>query len=132
MRESETDKGSVIRRDLYIWAAVIVIGAALLLIYFFTGKTGNREVVSVDGKEIRSYSLSDEVDEVITGFGGKGSNRLIIHGGEAFLESADCPDKLCVKQGKISKINQSIICLPHKLTVTIKGGKEGEVDAIVH
>ena len=33
--------------------------------------------------------------------------------------SADCPDHLCVKQGKISADGEMIVCLPNKVTVQI-------------
>ncbi len=46
-------------------------------------------------------------------------NRVVINQGTVFIEDADCPDKLCVKQGKISKSGESIICLPHKVVVKI-------------
>ena len=47
------------------------------------------------------------------------SNILIIENGYAWLEDADCPDKLCVRQGKVHLDGQVITCLPNKLTVTI-------------
>ncbi|MCI9616852.1 MAG: NusG domain II-containing protein [Eubacterium sp.] len=46
-------------------------------------------------------------------------NRIIIKQGTVYMDKADCPDKLCVKQGKISKSGESIICLPHKVVVKI-------------
>ncbi len=34
--------------------------------------------------------------------------------------TADCPDKICVKTGTISKPGEIIACLPHKLIIEIK------------
>ena len=34
---------------------------------------------------------------------------------------ADCPDHLCVKQGKITSSAIPIACVPHHLTVQIEG-----------
>lgn len=34
---------------------------------------------------------------------------------------ADCPDKIDVKQGYISRIGETIVCLPNHLVVEIKG-----------
>lgn len=55
-------------------------------------------------------------------------NQIIIEKGSVFMKDADCPDKLCVRQGKISKNGESIICLPHKLVVKISSeeGTENE------
>ena len=57
-------------------------------------------------------------------------NRLVIRGGEAWIEDADCPDRLCVKQGRISRNGQAVTCLPHKLVITVESGKETELDGV--
>ena len=44
----------------------------------------------------------------------------------AWLVDADCPDKLCVHQGKIDKTGEVITCLPNKLTVTVIGADSGD------
>ena len=36
---------------------------------------------------------------------------------------AECPDKICVKTGAVSRSGQSIVCAPHKIVVTVTGGK---------
>ena len=51
-----------------------------------------------------------------------GHNKVIIGDGVVWMEEADCPDKLCVNQGRISKAGQTIICLPNRIMVTIIGG----------
>lgn len=53
-----------------------------------------------------------------------GTNLLEIKGNRARLVDADCPDKLCVRQGWIQYTGQCITCLPNKLTVTISGGDD--------
>ena len=59
-----------------------------------------------------------------------GSNILVIEGGQAWLSEANCPDLLCVHQGKIRYTGQSIICLPNRLTVTVEGGEDDGVDFV--
>ena len=46
------------------------------------------------------------------------------------MADADCPDKLCVRQGKIHRNGETITCLPNKLTVTVID-EEGEVDLVL-
>ena len=48
------------------------------------------------------------------------------------MESADCPDQICVRQKAISKEGESIICLPNKVVVSIVGGEEKELDAVTN
>ena len=56
-------------------------------------------------------------------------NVIKIKDGKVYMEEADCPDKLCVKQGKISKNGQAVICLPHKVVVRVISEDDSGVDA---
>lgn len=40
------------------------------------------------------------------------------------MEASDCPDQICVHHTPVSASGESIICLPHKLVVEIRGGSE--------
>ncbi|MCM1266383.1 MAG: NusG domain II-containing protein [Bacteroidales bacterium] len=51
-------------------------------------------------------------------------NVLRISGTEVSMEAADCPDQICVHHIPISKAGESIICLPHKLVVEIRGNSD--------
>ena len=74
-------------------------------------------VITIDNKEYDTISLKENKKIVIENeYGG---NVIIIKDEQVFVESANCPDRTCVKQGKIMKTGQSIVCLPHRLTVTI-------------
>lgn len=100
---------------------LVLIGGLLLLalvcyLLFAGGKgEGNVAVVCVNGVETDRYPLFQNGRYELNG----GSNILIIENGYAWLEDADCPDKLCVRQGKVHLDGQVITCLPNKLTVTI-------------
>ncbi|MCI8387459.1 MAG: NusG domain II-containing protein [Clostridiales bacterium] len=50
---------------------------------------------------------------------------LVIHidGGTLSVTEADCPDRLCMKAGKISRAGQTIICVPARVLIEIKGGE---------
>ncbi|MDE6663220.1 MAG: NusG domain II-containing protein [Lachnospiraceae bacterium] len=45
---------------------------------------------------------------------------------------SSCPDKICVHHSAISKTGENIICLPHKLVIEIKGGKENVLDGVAY
>ena len=48
-----------------------------------------------------------------------GVNRLVIRGGEAYVEYADCPDGICSAHSPISRMGESIACLPHRVIITV-------------
>lgn len=121
----------ITRNDIILIITLLILSGALMLILTVSQKRGSVVVVSVDGKDIASFSLNEDTRYVISGYHG-GENELVVKDGEAYLESASCPDKLCVHMGKISKAGQSIICLPHKVVIEIRGEKDkAEYDTIV-
>lgn len=52
---------------------------------------------------------------------------IVIDNGTVKVIHSDCPNKLCEKTGKISKVGQKIICLPNKLVISIEGKSKWEV-----
>ena len=49
-----------------------------------------------------------------------------------YIKDATCPDKLCQKQGHISKNGQQIICLPNQVIVEIISYQNNDIDASTH
>ena len=60
-----------------------------------------------------------------------GNNSLYIKNNSIEIKNADCHDELCVKQGSISKVGQSIICLPHELVIEVKGDSDSSSDDLI-
>ena len=65
-----------------------------------------------------------------SGYGSDFHNTLKIENHTATIISANCRDQLCVYHKSISSPGESIICLPHKLSITIIGGNESVPDGI--
>lgn len=101
--------------DLLLIGGLLLAALLCYLLFSGSGSLGNVAVVRVNGQETARYSLAVNGRYELNG----GSNILIIRNGEAWLEDANCPDKLCVRQGKIELDGQCITCLPNKLTVTL-------------
>lgn len=60
-----------------------------------------------------------------------GDNVIEIENGGVRIIDADCPDKVCVKDGFKDKPGSVIVCLPHKVVIQIKGEKgENVVDEV--
>ena len=112
-------------RDLLI--AGVLLAAALLLFMAVRGRqvSGAEAVVMVDGKEQGRYPLAIAGTFPLNG----GSNVLVIENGEAWVSEADCPDKVCMHMGKISRNGEFIACLPNRLIVSIEGGEDSGADA---
>lgn len=117
------------RRNDVILILCILAAAALLWCAFalFSGD-GAYVQVTVNGEDYGQYSLYE--DRTVQIAAGTGENTLRIEDGRAYMETADCPDLLCVRQGGIEKSGESIVCLPHRVVVTVYGGEESSGDAV--
>ena len=116
---------------LLILLIVIVAGTVALGSSMFGNKAGTYVRVMIDGELYGEYSLQEnqtiEIRET-TGY-----NRLVIDQNSVKMLEADCPDQYCVKHAAITGTNETIVCLPHKLTVEIVGDmtdRREEIDAL--
>ena len=111
-----------------------ILGAALLALAFrimiFRHPQG--EILEVTGPgtqdRIRVDSLPRETGQIWDISGAAGGLRLIYLPEKGFyVESAACPDQVCVHSGYINKAGQSIVCVPNKVTIRLlAGGGEGD------
>ncbi len=114
-------------RDLILVGALLI--AALLVLLVIRNRqereTGTDAVVTVrtsDGDEV--YPLNKDGVFSLNG----GTNTLVIENGEAWVSEANCPDKVCMGMGKISKNGEFIACLPNQVIIVVEGGEESPVD----
>ena len=112
------------KRNTLILLALVLCSALLLFIPRII--SGGREpentlevVVAIDGEEAAVFPLSGTEDVMIDGYQG-GFNHLVIRDGEAVLTEADCPDRRCTRMGPIKEPGEWMVCLPHRVTVTIR------------
>lgn len=126
--------------DLILLAACLLISGIAVLIIRVTAVNGSYIEICVlndnDVEEYASYPLSDEGYVIIAEVGNgsysityeseydssvDASNVVHIYDGKADMIYADCPDLICVHTKPVSRIGESIICLPHGVTVTVAG-----------
>ena len=115
------------RADLILVVALLLLAGVLYLTLNANRQEGGVVVVRVNGVETERHSLAVDGTFPLNG----GTNILVIRDGQAWLSEANCPDLLCVKQGKIHYTGQVITCLPNRLTVTVEGGESNGVDLVV-
>jgi hypothetical protein len=59
-----------------------------------------------------------------------GETVVVIEDGTVRVTSSPCPEKICVKTGRISKPGQWIACLPNRVFISIRGRRSEQPDAI--
>ena len=110
--------------DLLIIVLVIMAGA--LITFFLSQERGRYVEIICNGKLYGEYSLNE--NKSFTVESEFGWNEIVISDGKVCVSDASCKDKLDVAQGKIYKTGQSIICLPNRLSIAVKGRKD--IDAL--
>lgn len=115
------------KKDVILLVLLLGAAAAAVLFLLFSGRQeAQRIVVTVDGAVFGTYSLFEErTVDVENAFG---HNRIVIENGSAYMEAADCPDKYCMTYKPVSRTNESIICLPHRLVVRAEGTKSTGIE----
>ena len=113
--------GRIFRNDLLLIGGLLAVAVVAGLFLYLFRSEGDSVTVTVDGKPYGTYSLAEErVVDIRTGTDGAQMNRLVIRGGEAFVEEATCPDGICAAHKPISRDGESIVCLPHKVVITVE------------
>ena len=114
------------RNDLLLAAVLLLLGGALALFLWLTRQAGGTVAVQIDGKTVMELPLREDARLVLGE--GEHTNTLVIQGGTARVVEASCPDQICVRQGAVQYAGESIVCLPHRLVITVRGGAAGVVD----
>ncbi|OLS03319.1 NusG domain II-containing protein [Tissierella creatinophila] len=117
---------------------VVVVILTLLSLGFIKRQAFSNEnkfvSIQVNGKEIKKVIFDKKIIGKKIPIQSKyGFNLIEIDDEKVRVIEADCPDKIDVKQGYISKIGETIICLPNRMVVEIKGVKKGDaIDIMNH
>ncbi len=120
------------RNDLLLILGLVLLIAVIWVVRCFVmdGSSSDYVEIRVDGEVVAEYSLDEDREEVFVA-GDGGYNKVVIKDGAVCVSEADCPDKHCIHKGAVSEVNETIICLPHKLVVKLCGSGEDSAADIV-
>jgi hypothetical protein len=119
------------RKTDFIIVAVLV-AAGILFWAFYQGvfnRSGAQAEIYYKSALVKTVSLTKGTEE---SFSIKEAPTVVFHryadGSIAFTES-DCPDKVCVKSGRLHSTGQMAACLPNFVYIKIVGTGQSEKDA---
>lgn len=108
---------------IILLAAVCILGAAGFLLLKGLD-TGTVAVITVDGGEYARIDLSRVTESYQLQIDSAwGHNTVLVEPGAISVTEADCPDKICVQQGRLTGGGVPIVCMPHRLVIQIEGGE---------
>lgn len=112
---------------LGVLATLLVISALGAWLVMTRTGTGTTAVITLDGTEVERIDLARVTQTYTLSCTGKSgiTNVVEVQPGAIRVKEADCPDRICVKQGWIRTGVAPLVCLPNALTITIEGGDSG-------
>ena len=123
--------GPKFKNDLILIAGILSVIAVAALFLLLRGE-GTTVRVELNGEVMGNYSLAiDREVEILSGENGEEKNLLVIRDGKAYVSSATCPDGICAGHRPISRVGESIVCLPHGVVITVVGDDTAQPDIIV-
>lgn len=125
----------MLKTRTWIIIIVLLLAASIAGSLLAAGKTteGTTANIYLDGECIESIDLSSVEEGYSFDVEGPiGTNRVAVEHGRICVESADCPDQICVHQGWISNSAAPIVCLPNKLVIRVEDAdtQPAEVDSV--
>lgn len=122
------------KMDIVIIVVLIISSFIPHFIYSSIGFKNNKDLyatIKVDGEIHNTIDLPTTSEEKFIIQTENGTNTILVNNNEINIVHADCKDELCVKQGSISKIGKTLICLPNKLIIEIKGDEYDSSDDLI-
>jgi len=118
------------KADIVLFIAIVVLGVLISWWSLAGSITGEKVLISADGRDYGIYSLAEDrtIDVTIDDH----TNHITIKDGVVSMTYSTCKNQVCVNTGAISQTRDAIVCLPNKIVVEIVGGsgKGGEADVI--
>lgn len=117
------------KKDFIIYSIIISLFIFSLLLTYISGHSGNIVRVYVNREIYAEYPIDLDKEVLISGSDGI-KLKMLINDGNVYASESNCPDKVCEKTGNVNKTNESIICLPGKIVISVASEKESEYDTI--
>ena len=118
------------KRDIILIVSLLLVGIIALVIWHFVYSVdGSYITVEQRGNLIGTYPLNVD-KEIDIEYRGDVVNKIVIEDGYCHMEEAECPDHLCIKQGKVNKSGQTIVCLPNRVVVTVIDSNNSVYDSV--
>jgi len=119
--------------DLYLIGLiflVVVLGMAFINIAKKQKENGSIiAVIKQDGRIIERVNLDNVTEQRRIDIDGDYKQTIIVEKGRIKFESAECPDKVCVKAGWLEKAGHMAVCVPNRTMIKIEGAS-GKLDGV--
>lgn len=116
------------KTDIIFLAVLITVIAAAFFAVIPKDKGSYAEIYS--GSRLVKVMYLNIDSEYTFNFDQDHKNVITVKDGKIFITNSDCNDKICMHFAPADKTGSTIICLPHKLYIVVKGTKD-DIDGVV-
>ncbi len=122
LNSSKKRKLPLLKGDIILIASLCL----LIVILFLCSFKGENEKLTAEiyfeGELIKTVALSECTGEEFT----VGNCTLLLEKDSVSFTHSDCPDKLCIKRGKLRRKGDTMACVPERVVAVIKGEKQDD------
>jgi len=112
--------GFIKKADILLLVLLLALGVLSIVLTRTDNLSKPQVEISIDGKVYKTVSL--EKDQEITIDNEYGKNVVVIKDSKVYVKEANCAGGDCIEMNPISRGGQMIMCLPHKLLISIVEG----------
>lgn len=120
--------------DIVLGICILAIAAAVF-IWLNAVKGGDSNelrkiaVIRQEDKEIKRIDIDEATEPESIMVTGEYEVTIAVEKGRIRFEKANCPDKVCVRTGWLTKVGDIAVCLPNRTIIKIEG-QYREIDGI--
>ena len=113
--------------DLIAVLAVLLL-AALVFLFALGKKEGAYAKITTYDGEVILLPLNEDCEKTVVSRGY--TLLVVVENGAVSVKGADCPDRICVHSGALSKVGKTIVCAPAGVVICVVGGGESDADFV--
>lgn len=110
----------------FLVISIFFLFAVSILVLSAANEKGKKVLIDTPDGRFEYYL---DKNRILSFRGALGNYSIVISNGIVWVKDTNCPKKIC-KRFKISKVNDSIICIPNRISIRIVGDERGNVDGI--
>lgn len=116
-------------KDIIVITVIFILALVLYTGYrLYMGNNAVYAEIIYNGNVIEKLPLNKDTEYIP-----KTNNNILIEIKDKKIHFmySDCPDKICIKTGWLSKPGQTAVCLPNKISVVVRGKSIKNIDTAI-
>ena len=117
--------------DVVLMVCALCAAAVLGFVLWQPGGNQVTAIVTVGASQLDPIDLTQVEQGYVIRPDASPAVTIRVEPGAIYFEQADCPDKLCVAAGRLTRPGQAAVCLPARVSIRLEG-RDDTVDAVVY